>query len=86
MGKLRALTYQLINCLLNSLKEQGNQLDVVYTKIRTAFRRINYSMLFSKLNKIGIHSLLLNWIESYLIPNFAKLIVTFCSFFWCTSR
>ena len=35
--------------------------------VRKAFDRINHTILLSKLNKVGIYSSLLNWIESYLI-------------------
>lgn len=46
--------------------ERGNQLDVVYTDVRKAFDRIRHSSLLYKLKELGMHSMLLNWIESYL--------------------
>lgn len=46
--------------------ESGSQLDVAYTDFQKAFDRVNHNMLIKKLCKIGIHSSLLYWIESYL--------------------
>lgn len=70
--------------------ESGAQLDVVYTDFSKAFDRVSHMNLISKLQAIGIHSSLLNWIKSYLTnrTQFVKIDVwksgTFCEF-WCTA-
>lgn len=46
--------------------ESGGQVDVIYTDFSKAFDRVCHSYLINKLSRIGIHSTLLNWIESYL--------------------
>ena len=53
------------NTILNGL-EKGFQFDVVYTDFFKAFDRVNHDILLMKLNKIGFHSNLLNWIRTYL--------------------
>lgn len=46
--------------------ETGRQLDVVYTDFQKAFDRVDHSLLLAKLERIGMHSSMLDWIRSYL--------------------
>lgn len=46
--------------------ESGHQLDVIYTDIRKAFDRLLHTKLLHKLNKMGVHSAMYNWVKSYL--------------------
>lgn len=46
--------------------EKGNQVDTIYTDIRKAFDRILHRLLLGKLRELGVHSSLLQWIQSYL--------------------
>lgn len=50
----------------NSTLSDGLQIDAIYTDFSKAFDKVNHAVLLNKLNKIGIHSSLLNWISSYL--------------------
>lgn len=56
---------EFTNCALGVI-ESGAQLDVVYTDFQKAFDRVRHSCLIKKLNEIGVHSYMLNWIQSYL--------------------
>lgn len=42
------------------------QLDVVYTDFSKAFDTVRHSSLLKKLSEMGLHSLLVRWIGSYL--------------------
>lgn len=53
------------NHVLNGL-EKGLQYDVIYTDFSKAFDRVNHEVLLTKLKKVGFHSNLLKWINSYL--------------------
>lgn len=46
--------------------EMGSWLEVVYTDFSKAFDKISHKLLIAKLAKIGIHSALLNWLQSYI--------------------
>ena len=46
--------------------EEGDQVDVIYTDISKAFDRLLHSVLVRKLHRIGVHSAMLSWIQSYL--------------------
>lgn len=51
--------------LINSM-ENGLQIDSIYTDFTKAFDRVNIHILCYKLNKIGLHIDLVNWIFSCL--------------------
>lgn len=68
------------NYAINSI-ETGCQLDVVYTDISKAFDRVSHTYLIQKLYEIGIHSTLLNWIQSYLINRKQQVKIAG----WCSS-
>lgn len=51
----------------NSTLYMNYQLDVIYTDFSKAFDRVNHKVLIKKLEKIGIHSALLSWIQSFLV-------------------
>lgn len=51
-------------CLRNM--EGGGQVDAVYTDLKAAFDRIDHRILLAKLDKLGISSNFVRWIESYL--------------------
>lgn len=46
--------------------ESGLQTDIIFTDFAKAFDRVNHEILLYKLSKLGIHSILLEWIRSYL--------------------
>ena len=46
--------------------KEGDQVCVIYTDIRKAFDRLLHTVLLKKLYRIGIHSAILAWIQSYL--------------------
>ena len=54
----------------------GSQLDVVYTDFSKAFDRVCHSILINKLNKIGVISSLLKWVESYLFGRYQSVKVS----------
>lgn len=58
-------TSEFTNYAINVI-ESGSQLDVIYTDFQKAFDRISHNLLIKKLEKIGVHSSLLWWIQSYL--------------------
>ena len=51
----------------NRTLESECQLDVIYTDFQKAFDRVQHCVLLSKLQTLGIHSQVLNWIGSYLM-------------------
>ena len=57
------------------MMDNGIQVDVAYTDFSKAFDRILHRLLLKKLCKMGIHSSLLEWLESYLCnrKQFVKL-------------
>lgn len=57
---------EFANYTINEI-ESGRQVDVLYTDFRKAFDRVSHSRLIKKLNAIGVHSVLLEWIRSYLV-------------------
>lgn len=46
--------------------ESGRQLDVIYTDFTKAFDKINHEILLNKLESLGVFSMLLQWIGSYI--------------------
>lgn len=46
--------------------ESGFQVDCIYTDFRKAFDRVQHGIIIDKLHKLGIHSMMLRWINSYL--------------------
>lgn len=50
---------------INSI-ENGIQVDVLYTDFKKAFDKVNHSILTKKLFKMGFHSSILNWLNSYI--------------------
>lgn len=50
---------------LNEL-ERGNQVDCVYTDFTKAFDKLSHKVLNFKLENLGLHSHLVQWIRSYL--------------------
>ena len=49
-----------------SAYESGEDINVIYTDYEKAFNKVNHMLLLQKLNKIGISSRLLKFIQSYL--------------------
>jgi len=43
-----------------------HQVDVVYTHFAKAFDKVSHKALLAKLQKLGFHSSILNWLKSYL--------------------
>ena len=58
--------------------ESKSQLDVIYTDFSKAFDRIQHSILLRKLNRFGIHSNMLKWIESYLTGRTQQVKISTC--------
>ena len=56
---------EFIDYSLNAM-DNGNHVEALYTDFSKAFDRIDIPMLLFKLQKIGIESGLLKWLESYL--------------------
>lgn len=56
---------EFTNYALKSI-ESGSQVDAIYTDIRKAFDQVRHRYLIQKLNELGVHSCLLEWINSYL--------------------
>lgn len=57
---------QFTNYVVDIIEAHG-QVDVIYTDFSKAFDRVCHKYLIAKLEQIGVHSSLLNWITSYLI-------------------
>ena len=47
--------------------EKNAQVDVIYTDFSKVFDSVNHKMLLKKLKYLGIHGILLKWIENYLV-------------------
>ena len=46
--------------------EQGVQIDAVYTDLKSAFDRVNHRILLAKLDRLGVATNIVKWMESYL--------------------
>lgn len=47
--------------------EKKSQVDSIYLDLSKAFDKVSHKILIAKLEKMGFHSLILKWIESYLM-------------------
>ncbi|XP_055631915.1 uncharacterized protein LOC129771846 [Toxorhynchites rutilus septentrionalis] len=45
---------------------KGHQVDAIYTDLSAAFDKINHNIAIAKLELLGFHGSLLNWLRSYL--------------------
>ena len=70
--KKRSTTTNLVEFVNEAISviEAGSQVDAIYTAVSKAFDRISHSLLIQKLKELGIHSTLLNWIDSYIRGGF----------------
>ena len=55
--------------------DEGYQVDAVYTDYSKAFDKICHSILFQKLEAVGIHGDLLRWLKSYLTNRSQAVVV-----------
>lgn len=55
-----------VNEVIRSV-ERGRQVDVVYTDMRKAFDRVHHGLLLRKLEELGVHSSMLQWLRTYLV-------------------
>lgn len=46
--------------------DAGKQVDAIYTDFKSAFDRVNHSMLLNKLGKLGMSDGFVRWFDSYL--------------------
>lgn len=46
--------------------ERGHQVDAIYTDLSAAFDKINHEIAVAKLERLGFHGSLLDWLRSYL--------------------
>lgn len=46
--------------------ENGRQVDAIYTDLSAAFDKINHKIAVAKLERLGFHGSLLDWLQSYL--------------------
>lgn len=51
-------------CLRNI--EEGNQVDAIYTDLKSAFDLVDHLILIAKMERLGAPSLFTRWLESYL--------------------
>lgn len=51
--------------------QSRSQVDVIYTDLSKAFDRVHHQLLVHKLSKMGIHSAMLSWIQSYFLIVFS---------------
>ena len=58
------LTQFTSTCL--KLMDQGAQIDVIYTDLKAAFDRVNHPILLAKLERMGVATNVVRWMESYL--------------------
>ena len=66
---LKVTVLQLLNLVdeWSDSLECGGQIDVIYTDFEKAFDKIPFKRLLSKLGSYGFNSVILSWIEAFLI-------------------
>lgn len=64
----RSVTTNLLNftSFVTRHMEKRLQVDAVYTDLKAAFDCLNHSIIIAKLERLGLHGPILNWIRSYL--------------------
>lgn len=80
---------QLADCVFDwsMAINEGNSVDVIYFDLSKAFDRVNHQKLLLKLQELGLKSLLINWIQSYLLNRsmYVKVGNTFSESYPCLS-
>ena len=59
--------------------ESGFQVDSIYTDFSKAFDKVVVGILIKKLEALGFHSRVLNWLHSYLTNRFQSVKIGNCS-------
>ena len=64
----RSTTLQMLSFMdtLTSAVEAGDEVDVIYTDLEKAFDKISHKKLLFKLERYGVHRMVIGWIGSYL--------------------
>lgn len=65
-GRSTATNLVQFTSLCLKAMERGIQVDTIYTDLKAAFDRVNHHILLAKLNRLGIATNVVKWMESYL--------------------